>query len=56
MSVSIDVDITVECSVCGNKRELFEGTSNFGHTVYQLEPCQDCIDAAYQKGVSDTEE
>ena len=48
MSVSIEVDITVECDECGSELE-----ADFRYNTLTVEPCETCLDGKYNEGHQD---
>lgn len=46
MSTTIEINLTFECSQCGNELEV---TSD-GNDTISIDPCEECLEAKYEEG------
>jgi CRISPR/Cas system-associated protein Cas10 (large subunit of type III CRISPR-Cas system) len=52
---TVSIEYERKCEVCGN--ELFVTQKDkYGEVTLLIEPCKTCIDSAYERGATDTEE
>lgn len=54
MKATVDINVTVKCNKCGGVLTYDESKDNYGDPVLNVDPCEDCKDEAYEKGVADT--
>jgi len=50
---SFEIEIEVICDEYGSTLKTFESQSGFGNSLMSVEPCENCLEKEYDRGVED---